>query len=106
MAMSMDITWNSQGMETLARQDAPRSKRELLRAARRVGIQSQAELARRLGRNPSYLARVLSKRVASRVVWAEAWAIVRTAVNLTSPDVTSVMSMDMSTGRAGSRDAG
>lgn len=83
-------------METL-RHTAPRSKKDLLRAARRAGIRSQAELARRLGRNPSYLARVLSKRVQSGVVWAQAWAVIASA------EATMSMAMRESNHHAASR---
>jgi len=89
--MSMDICWPPKPMKTL-RHQAPRSKKDLLRAARRAGIRSQAELARRLGRNPSYLARVLSKRVQSGVVWEQVWTIVAS--------VGADMSMDMDVSKA------
>ena len=46
---------------------------------RRLGW-SQAELARRIDKNPTYLCRVLSGQVTSRVVWDLAWEAVTVAM--------------------------
>jgi hypothetical protein len=46
----------------------PLPKRELRRAPRRLGI-SQNELARRIGRDPGLVSRVIDRRLASSIVW-------------------------------------
>jgi hypothetical protein len=76
---------------TNLRQASPQNKAKLLAAARRAGLRSQAALARRIHRDPTYFWRVINRKVKSAVVWAEAWAAVRSAV----PEEPSVMSMAM-----------
>jgi hypothetical protein len=63
-------------MATL-RQRTPQDKKRLL--ARLDTLRwSQAELARRIRRNPTYLSRVLAGQVVSATVWKECWDAVET----------------------------
>lgn len=93
MGMSIDVV--SLHMATLG-QAAPKDKVKLLAALRRLGW-SQAQLCRRIGRNPSYLARVLSGKVTSATVWRQAWAAVR--------DAQMSMSMGESNGHASANES-
>lgn len=88
-------------MATL-RQASPKDKFKLQAALRRLGM-SQAELCRRIGRHPSYLARVLSGKATSATVWRQAWAAVRAAQECLNGDVRMAMSMDKSIGHAAPR---
>jgi AraC-like DNA-binding protein len=58
-------------MATL-RQRPRQDKKRLLARLEALGW-SQAELARRIGRNPTYLSRVLAGLVVSATVWKQAW---------------------------------
>ena len=81
------------------RQWSKKARAELNACLRKLGW-SQAELARRIDKNPTYLCRVLSGQVTSRVVWDLAWEAVAIAMAMSiSKPVAVSASSDKNTQR-------
>jgi predicted N-formylglutamate amidohydrolase len=62
----------------------PLPKRDLHRALRRLGI-SQNELARRIGKDPGLVSRVINRKLVSSIIWGRIHAFLADPERYTPP---------------------